>query len=245
MLNGAGMLALLVGCLEYDLGDQRSAEATRRMALELGRESGDPGIVGWAHEMLAWFNLTAGNFRAAIAAADAGLQAAPSHSVAVQLHGQRAKAYARMGMPGDVRSSLSDGSALLDRLPFPSRPDNHFVVDPDKWDFYAMDTYRIVGDDVLARRNADEVIRRSVNAEGESVAPMRSSEAHLTLAVIAARQGETDAAETLGVEALQAGRQSRPSLLMVATELEQELDAYGKQVGADFREQLANIRRHS
>jgi tetratricopeptide (TPR) repeat protein len=168
VLNNAGMLALLVGCLEYDLGDHRAAEATRRMALELGKESRDAGIIGWAHEMLAWFNLTAGNYRAVIAAADAGLRAAPSHSVAVQLHGQRAKAYARMGMPDQVREALGQGSDLLDRLPFPGRPDNHFVVDPDKWDFYAMDTYRIVGEDALAKRNAEEVIRRSVTRTGSS-----------------------------------------------------------------------------
>ena len=43
---------------------------------------------------------------AVIAAADAGLRAAPSHSVAVQLHGQRAKAYARMGMPNQVREAM-------------------------------------------------------------------------------------------------------------------------------------------
>jgi hypothetical protein len=78
ILNNAGMLALLVGCLEYDVGDARSAEATRRMAMELGKDSGDPAIVGWAHEMLAWFHLTAGNYRAALAAAEAGFREAPS-----------------------------------------------------------------------------------------------------------------------------------------------------------------------
>ena len=40
------------------------------------------------------------------------------------------------------------------------------MVDPDKWDYYAMDTYRIVGEDELARRNADEVMRRSINPKG-------------------------------------------------------------------------------
>ena len=30
ILNNAGLLALLVGCLEYDTGDATSAEATRR-----------------------------------------------------------------------------------------------------------------------------------------------------------------------------------------------------------------------
>lgn len=243
VLSNAGMLALLVGCLEYDLGDSRSAEATRRMAMELGKESGDIGIVGWAHEMLAWFNLTAGNFRAVIPAAEAGALAAPSHSVAVQLYGQQAKAYARMGMPEQVHEALEKGRALLDRLPYPEKPENHFVIDPDKWDFYAMDTYRIVGEDQLARRNADEVIRRSVNPEGVLIAPMRNAEAQLTLAVIAARQGEIEEASALGVRALRNGRQSRPSLLMVASELEREMDTYGVSAGADFREVFKDLRR--
>ncbi|HEX6360682.1 helix-turn-helix transcriptional regulator [Actinophytocola sp.] len=243
ILNNAGMLALLVGCLEYDLGDASSAEATRRMAMELGKESGDSGIVGWSHEMLAWFHLTAGNHRAVIPAAQAGIVAAPSHSVAVQLYGQQAKAYARMGMPEKVHEALESGRELLDKLPYPDRPEHHFVVDPDKWDFYAMDTYRIVGEDQLAQRNADEVIRRSVNPEGVIVSPMRRAEAQLTLAVIAARQGDIDEATSLGIRALQDGRQSRPSLLMVAGELEHELHTYGKDTGADFCDLLSEVKR--
>lgn len=243
ILNNAGMLALLVGCLEYDVGNARSAEATRRMAMELGKESGDPGIVGWAHEMLTWFHLTAGNHRAVIPAAEAGIQAAPSHSVAVQLHGQQAKAYARMGMPEKVHEALENGRALLDKLPYPDRPEHHFVVDPDKWDFYAMDAYRIVGHDQLAWRNAEEVIRRSVNPEGVVVSPMRRAEAELTLAVVAARQNDIDEATSLGIQALQGDRKSRPSLLMVAGELEHELQTYGSNTGADFRELLNDLKR--
>jgi tetratricopeptide (TPR) repeat protein len=243
ILNNAGMLALLVGCLEYDVGDARSAEATRRMAMELGKESGDPGIVGWAHEMLAWFHLTAGNYRAVIPAAQAGVLAAPSHSVAVQLHGQQAKAYARLGMVEEVHEALENGRALLDKLPYPARPEHQFVVDPDKWDFYAMDTYRIVGEDQLAKRNAEEVIQRSVNPEGVLVAPMRNAEAQLTLAVIAARQGDVEEAAALGTQALQNGRRSRPSLLMVASELAHELDTYGAAAGADFHGLLDDLKR--
>ncbi|MET7997902.1 helix-turn-helix domain-containing protein [Amycolatopsis sp. NPDC005232] len=245
ILSNAGMLSLLVGCLENDLGDQTAAEATRRMALDLGKDAGEPGIVGWSHEMLAWFHLTAGNYRAAINAAEAGIQAAPSESVAVQLYGQQAKAYARMGKAEEVYQALEKGSALLDKLPFPERPDNHFVVDPDKWDFYAMDTYRIVGQDDLATRNALEVMRRGVQPDGKIITPMRNAEAQLTLGVIAARRGETDEAATLGLEALQNGRQSRPSLLMVASELEHELDTYGKRAGADFRDLFDEIKRTS
>jgi tetratricopeptide (TPR) repeat protein len=233
-----------VGCLEYDIGNATAAEATRRMAMSLGVDSGNPAIIGWAHEMLAWFHLTAGNHRAVIAAAEAGIIAAPSESVAVQLYGQQAKAYARMGNPEEVHNALEHGSELLDRLPYPERPDNHFVVDPDKWDFYAMDTYRIVGEDELARRNADEVIRRSMNPEGVVVAPMRKAEAELTLAVIAARQGDVDEASARGVRALQDSRQSRPHLLMVAGELDDEMRTYGAGAGAEFRELLRDLRRH-
>lgn len=242
ILNNAGMLALLVGCLEYDIGDMRAAEATRRMAMELGKESGSPAIVGWAHEMLAWFNLTAGNYRAVIPAAEAGALTAPSESVAVQLYGQQAKALARMGMAQEVHTALEKGRTLLDKLPYPERPEHHFVVDPDKWDFYAMDTYRIVGEDQLAKRNADEIIRRSVNPEGLIVSPMRYAEAQLTLAVIAARRGDVEEATSLGLQALQHGRKSRPSLLMVAGELSTELDTFGARAGGDFRDMLAEIK---
>lgn len=243
LLNHAGMLALLVGCLEYDLGESAPAEATRRMALSLGQESGVPGIVGWSHEMLAWFHLTTGNLRAVIPAAEAGILAAPSHSVAVQLFGQKAKAFARMGMREEVHEAMESGRALLENLPYPARPDNHFVVDPDKWDFYAMDTYRIVGEDDLAERNAEEVIRRSTSPNGAVVAPMRKAEAELTLAVIAARRGAMDEASTLGTQALRDGRQSRPSLLMVASELDQEMRKHGPGVATDFRDLLADIKQ--
>lgn len=243
VLNSAGMLALLVGCLEYDVGDAPSAEATRRMAMELGNESGDPGIVGWSHEMLTWFQLTSGDYRAVVATAEAGISAAPSHSVAVQLHGQQAKAYARMGMPEKVREALGNGRTLLNKLPYPDKPEHHFVVDPEKWDFYAMDTYRIAGDDQLACRCAEEVIRRSVNPEGVVVAPMRRAEAQLTLAIVAARRGDVDGAGELGLRALGHGRQSRPSLLMVAGELERELRGYGSGAGEDFRGLLNDLKR--
>jgi hypothetical protein len=69
------------GLPRNELGDQRSAKATRWMALELGTESGDAGIVGWAYTK-RWpgFSLTAGNYRAVIPVAEAGALVAPDHS---------------------------------------------------------------------------------------------------------------------------------------------------------------------
>jgi hypothetical protein len=94
-LTSPAGFALLVGCVEYDTGDGVAAEASRKAALLLGVDAGNSSVVGWAHEMRAWFALTQGDYRAVIAASNAGAAAAPGQGVAVQLAAQRAKAWAR------------------------------------------------------------------------------------------------------------------------------------------------------
>lgn len=239
-LDAAGWLTLLIGCLEYDTGQARAAESTRVAALQLGQEADNAAVVAWAHEMRAWFALTNGRYREVIQAAQAGQDSAPGRSVAVQLLGQEAKAWARMGNHRQVTRALEKGRVLLDSLPYPERPDNHFVVDPDKFDFYAMDCYRLIGDDKLAEMHATEIIRKTMNPDGTSQSPMRTAEARLTLAVVAARNGELDQALAIAVEALSIDRRSRPSLLMLGTELDDALRRlYPKEARAtDFRATL-------
>lgn len=64
----SGWLALLIGWVEYDMGDRAATESTRRAALPLAREADNSEITGWAHEMRAWFALTTGNYRGILAA---------------------------------------------------------------------------------------------------------------------------------------------------------------------------------
>lgn len=243
VLDAAGWLTLLIGCLEYDTGQSRAAEATRVAALQLGKEAGNAPVVGWAHEMRAWFALTNGRYREVIAAAQAGQDAAPGRSVAVQLLGQEAKAWARMGNQRNVVKALEKGRVLLDSLPYPERPDNHFVVDPDKFDFYAMDCYRLIGDDKLAEMHAREIIRKTTNADGTSNSPMRNAEARLTLGVVAARSDELQQALRYGREALAIDRRSQPSLLMLGNELDEVLQQRygGDPDAADFHAALISI----
>lgn len=218
----AGMLTLLVGCVEYDSGNQRgrlAAEGTRQAALALGREAAHPAIVGWAHEMQAWFALTRGDVRGVIAASDEGIAAAPNDSVAVQLWAQKAKAWARVGDRRQVEVALDSGRRLLEGMGYPANPENHFTVDPAKWDFYAMDCYRKLGEDALAENLAREVLRAGVDYDGTDRSPMRNAEARVTLGVVAARQGAVDEAVSYGMRALGGERKSLPSLAMVATDL--------------------------
>jgi hypothetical protein len=139
--------------------------------------------------------------------------------VAVQLAAQRAKAWARLGDRRAVELALDQGRALLEQLPYPEDLDNHFTVDPSKFDYYAMDCYRLLGEDSRSGIYAGEVLRYSVNADGTDRQPMRTAEARLTLGVAAARAGDLDQAVALGRGALAGERKSLPSLLNVSREL--------------------------
>jgi transcriptional regulator with XRE-family HTH domain len=242
LLAAGGWLALLAGCVEYDLGMRSAAESTRTAALQLGREAGHPEIAGWAEEMSSWFALTQGRFRNAIDAAQRGQAVAQTSSVHVQLIAQEAKARARLGEAG-LHTLLESGREMLDRLPYPDRPDNHFKIDPAKWDYYAMDVHRIAGDDELTKLYASTVIRDNTTPDGAELSPMRVSESRLTLAIVAGREGDLEQAVDLGLAGLKGGRQSLPHLHMVGRELDQELrDRYPSEgrVG-DFEEALNGV----
>lgn len=219
VLTLAGWVALLVGCVEYDMGLRRIAEGTRKAALTLGEEASNAAVSGWAYEMRAWYALTQGDYRGVIAAAEAGEAVAAHGGAAVQLAAQRAKAWARLGDRRQVETALDKGRSLLESLPYPEDTDHHFVVDPAKFDFYAMDCYRIAGEDRLAEMYAREVIRSSTDPDGTERKPMRNAEARITLGVVAARGGDLDQAVSYGRRALEGDRKSLPSLLMCSKEL--------------------------
>lgn len=214
----AGWLALLVACVHYDTGNTQMAESTRRQALSLGREAGHSGIQGWAHEISAWQALTSGDYRGVLTAAHTGAAIAGSHGVSVQLAAQEAKALARMGTTQEALHALERGRQLLEPMPYPANVDNHFVVDPEKFDFYAMDVYRHC-DDAAAEQLAHEVLAASTDQNGAERAVMRATEARITLGTVAARRGDIDGAVEWGVQALETDRKSLPSLLMVAHDL--------------------------
>lgn len=225
VLTLAGWIALLVGCVEYDMGRRADAEATRKIAVSLGEDADNHDIGGWAQEMSAWFSLTQDNMRGVITAADAGQELAANRPVSVQLAAQRAKAWARLGDRRQLEVALDTGRSILEKLTAPTNLDNHFVVDPAKFDFYSMDCYRIIGEDRLAEIHANEVIRTSTDLDGTPRKPMRIAEAHVALGVVAARSGDLDRAVAEGALALQGERKSLPSLLLASNELANVLNS--------------------
>lgn len=243
-LELAGWFALLAGCLEYDMGDRRAAEATRQAALSIGQEVQSKGILGWAHEMRAWFALTSGDYRGVNAAAQGGLIAAGDHGVAVQLIAQEAKAWARMGRRAEMEAALERGRVMIEGMSYPENIENHFVVDPAKYDFYAMDCYRQVGEDRLAQALAEDVICVGTDFNGKERAPMRIAEAQITLGVVAARTGDLDEALSHGRRALGIDRRSLPHLAMLAQDLAAVLTAEypNADAAAEYLDELRSIR---
>jgi hypothetical protein len=133
LLVAAGWLSLLASALHYDVGDRAAAEATREVALQLGRQASHQEILAWAFEAQAWFAVCDGRYGEAVDFARAGQGfAGRATSAAVQLAVQEARAWARRGDKAAVRDAMRRASAALRRLPRPSHPEHHFVFDPDK-----------------------------------------------------------------------------------------------------------------
>jgi len=193
----------------------------------------------------AWINLTTGDYHGVVAAARDGTQVTAHHSVAVQLFAQEARAWARMGDRRQTEVALDKGRRLPDTLPCPENLDHHFVVDPMKFDYYAMDCYRTVGADTMAEHLAEEVIEASTDFDGQERAPMRMAEARITLGVVRARNGDLEGAVSLGMRALEGGRRSLPSLLMVSRDLTKVLnDRYADETQTqNYLDQLTSLSR--
>lgn len=243
LLSLSGMLALLVGCLEQDTGASTHAEATRRSANLLGVEADDHDVIGWSYEMSCWFALTRGDYGAVLAASTAGIEAAGERSVSVQLRAQQAKAWARIGDRRKVEVALDQGRTLLESLPYPTDPAHHFIVDPQKFDFYSMDVLRTVGEDRIADALANEVLRSCTTWDGTVISPMRAAEAWVSKGVIAARAGDLEAAVEHGRNALEGERKSLPSLAMVGHELSSELRVHypHEPLAQEYTNELAQI----
>lgn len=224
VLEAAARLALLVGCVEYDAGDAVAADTTRRFALDLATDLDHRELMAWAHEMAAWFALTAGDYNRVITSSDRGIEIAGTRNVSVQLAAQTAKAWAQLANVQQVEVALDQGWKILETLPPATNPDDHFVIDPTKWHFYAMDVYRNIGRDALAQVHAEEVLRLGVSEAGVERTPMRNAEARITLAVIAERSGDHSEAVRQGQAALRSARKSIPSLRMVGSELCREFE---------------------
>ncbi|MFC7381860.1 hypothetical protein [Sphaerisporangium rhizosphaerae] len=240
-----GWLTALLGCIHYDLGEREEAETSRRAAYEMGRQVGHGELMGWAHEMSAWFALVEGRYEDVVTAARMGQDAAGLSSAMVQLSLQEARGLARMGDRREADKALSRGADILAKLPLPENPDHHFVFDHAKWMFYAATAYTWLGDNDRAEEHALETIQMHTRPDGTSNAPMRVADAHIDLGIVHARRGNLDAAVDQGLAAFDIERKSLTDLVNRASDLDRVLrQTYGREALAqEFHERFITARK--
>jgi transcriptional regulator with XRE-family HTH domain len=244
LLVTIGWLALLLGCVHYDLGEREEAEAARQAAYQAGLQAGHGEIIAWSYEMGAWFALTEGRYHDVVDYARAGQQHAGLTNAMIQLVLQQARGQARLGQRRDVHASLDHGARLLEQLPRPEHPENHFVFDHTKWIFYAATCYTWLGDDEPAEEYARELIAYHTRPDGSSTAPMRTAMSHIDLGLIRARHGDLDQAVDHGLTALGYERKTEASLLSHAADLDQLLDDRypDERLAKDFHQRYRDAR---
>lgn len=219
----AAWLALLAGCLANDLGRRSMAESWRSNALLLAEDTGDARAAAWAFEMRVWFALNDLEPATAVATAEAGIARAPRSDVAVQMWGQLAEAAAKLGDHDQARTALATARLVLDALPLPENPGNHFVVDAPKSRKSEARVARLLGDHEIAERHARAMIVEGRRPDGSHRQPMRLVDSLATLAAIAAERGDAAEAIRLANEALDVDRVSQPSLRLVMSEVVAQL----------------------
>jgi len=243
LLAAHGWAALLAACLEHDLGRPARAAALAALARRMGDAADHSHVVAWSYEIAAWQAVTGARYADAARICREAYRLAPRSSVGVQLKVQEAKALARMGMTSVARVALADAEHILDRLPAPGRPEHHFVVDRSKVAFYAAQVFDLAGDGRPLLAYTQECFTDCVAPDGTTRWPMRIAELQLGLAHLHLRTGALDAAAGYGLQALDHARQSGPSLLPRALDLDAALsDRWpGEPRTARFRGALRQI----
>jgi hypothetical protein len=245
LLVQAGWLAMLLGCCHYDLGQREEAEAARQAASRMARQAGHGELLGWAHEMTAWFALVEHCYGDVIEAARTGQQATTGTSAAVQLVLQEAKAHACLGHGAGATRCLDHGAAVLAKLPRPSHPEHHFVFDHTKYLSYSAVVLLRV-DQSMAEECARGVIAAEIDASGSVKAPRRIANARLDLATVHAHRGDLDAAVAYGLAAFgDDDRTSVAGLISRGAELAGMLRSRYPQerLASDYYERFAIARR--
>ena len=226
------------------LGEREQAEAAWQAAYQAGLQAGHGQIIAWSYEMAAWFALTEGRYHDVVDYARAGQQHAGLTNAMIQLVLQQARGQARLSQRREVHASLDRGAKLLEQLPKPEHPENHFVFVHTKWIFYAATCYTWLGDDEPAEEHARELIAYHTRPDGSTNAPMRTAISHIDLGIIHARHGDLDQAVDHGLTALGYERKTEASLLSHAADLDQLLgERYpDERLADDFHQRYRDAR---
>lgn len=196
--RAVGGLVAIAGICAYDSSAQGLAQRYYHQALRLAKASGDRAFGGYVIALLVNHALFMGEFRQAVAFAEAGLRTAGtalSPALACDLHAMQAKAFARMGDQAGAHRAMTAAETASGQIRPNEEPAETGYVQPGLLETALADTLMRLGDTEPATAYAAEAVATQTHARGR---------VHrlATLADCELRAGEVDRAAGTAVQML-------------------------------------------
>ncbi|MFD7032108.1 transcriptional regulator [Streptomyces sp. NPDC059917] len=133
LYRATGSLVAVAGICAYDSDAHGLAQRYFHQALRLAKASGDRGLGAYVIALLVNQSLHLGEFRRAVAFAEAALRAAGRHitpALSADLYAMQAKAYAQLGDGRAALECIRRAEAAAERIRPGSEPDETGYVQP-------------------------------------------------------------------------------------------------------------------
>ncbi|WP_329122660.1 transcriptional regulator [Streptomyces sp. NBC_01353] len=200
--RATGALVAVAGICAYDSDAHGLAQRYFHQALRLAKASGDRGLGAYVIALLVNQSLFMGEYRQAVAFAEAALRAAGRQitpALAADLSAMQAKAYAHLGDGAAALTCIRRAEAEAERISFGHEPAETGYVQPGLVNVQVAEALLSLGDLPGAREHARAAVETPAHDRGR---------VHrlAMLCQIELRQGEADEAARTAVEMTERAR---------------------------------------
>ncbi|AXK35651.1 transcriptional regulator [Streptomyces armeniacus] len=167
--RATGGLVAIAGICAYDSNTQGLAQRYFHQALRLAKASGDRAFGGYVIALLVNQSLYLGEYRSAVAFAEAGLRTAGhaiSPGLSCDLHAMQAKAFSRMGDRAAARRSMTLAETAAERIRPDEEPAETGYVQPGLLESNMADALMRIGDTGPAQTYAAQAVAAQTHARG-------------------------------------------------------------------------------
>ncbi|QHY94560.1 Protein involved in sporulation [Streptomyces sp. S4.7] len=188
--RATGGLVAVAGICAYDSDAQGLAQRYFHQALRLAKASGDTGLGAYAIALLVNQSLFTGEYRQAVAFAEAALRTAGraiTPALAADLYAMQAKSYALLGDGGAARVCIGRAEAEAGRITPGQEPEETGYVEPGLVNVQVAEALFGLGDLTAARTHAARAVEAPAHERGRVHRLAMLSQIEL-------RQGEADRA---------------------------------------------------
>ncbi|MFD7444984.1 transcriptional regulator [Streptomyces sp. NPDC059909] len=200
--RATGGLVAVAGICAYDSDAHGLAQRYFHQALRLAKASGDRGLGAYVIALLVNQSLFMGEFRQAVAFAEAALRAAGRQitpALAADLYAMQAKAYAHLGDGSSALGCIRRAEAEAERIRPGHEPDETGYVQPGLVNVQVAEALLSLGDLTAAREHAAAAAATPAHDRGRVHRLAMLSQIEL-------RQGEADRAARTATEMAERAR---------------------------------------